>query len=315
VLRATVLVVGYNSERWLTTCLNSVATASQTQVQLCFVDNHSNPTFESLDLSIFRGVEHLKTDSPLGFAEANNFGIRQTQFDSDFTVFLNQDTVSTAGWIDACVSCFDDDPRLGILSPGLRTYDFSEWDPNLLACVRESNQAIGSAHSSVVELRNVTAAAMIIRTDVLHEVGPFDPVFGSYYEDYDLCRRVRNAGYKVGACLAAQVGHFSGSVTSTPAAELRRSRLLLRNRMIHRLRENPDRRLQQLVHYLALELPRNVVRGILRTESSQTLATTLGANWDMAKILARLVSRRRDEEEWNQFLQDFRSQTAKNDFP
>lgn len=307
--RVTVLVVGYDSEKWLEKCLGSLASASPERLHLCFVDNKNNPTLSTLDLSGFT-VQAIKTPHPMGFADANNFGIQQTQFDSEFTVFLNQDTVSTPGWIDDCVNCFHDYPKLGILSPGLRTYDLSEWEPNLLACARESGVTIDAADTSIVELQNVTAAAMMIRTAVLREVGPFDPIFGSYYEDYDLCRRVRNAGYKVGVCPAAHVGHFSGSVTSTPAAECRRTRALVRNRLIHKVREHSDSRLIVLVKHFCYTLPVNLIRGLRRTKSSQPILATLAAHWDLAKIGGRIVSERRDQDLWQQFLAEFQSNVA-----
>lgn len=305
-LATTVLVVGYNSEKWLAKCLSTLASAATSKLQLCFVDNLNNPTLAECDLSGF-DFEVLETAQPLGFAEANNFGIQLSRFESEFTVFLNQDTVSTPGWIDTCIKCFREDPELGILSPGLRTYDLSDWEPNLLACVREGGKTSDSLNDPFVELRNVTAAAMMIRTEVLREVGPFDPIFGSYYEDYDLCRRVRNAGYKVGVCPAARVGHFSGSVTSTPAAERRRARALVRNRLIHKVRERGHDRLGVLAKHLCYTLPVNLTRGILRTESSQPFLSTLGAHWDLMKVFGRLVSATHDRNQWLKFVAEYRS--------
>ena len=306
--RVNVLVVGYNSGRWLDRCLSTLACASRRiRLCLCFVDNHNNPEFTSLDLSAFE-TEVLRTPEPLGFAQANNFAIQQTRILSDFTVFLNQDTVSTDGWIDRCIECFDRNDRLGVLSPGLRTYDLTEWEPNLAACVRESAQTLEAVPSELLQVRAVTAAAMIVRTKLLDQAGPFDPIFDSYYEDFDLCRRVRNAGYTVGVCPGAWVGHFSGSVTSTPSAIERRSRTLIRNRLIHELRENPERRQAVLLRHLLVALPINLVRGLLRTASSQSVSATLGAHWDLIRIGDRLLSASRDEKLWKQFLAEFRSQ-------
>ena len=135
--RINVLIVGYDSERWLPACLSTLKAASSSRIQLCFVDNHNNPGLQTFDFSAF-DLEVLQTPYPMGFADANNFGIQRTEFESEFTVFLNQDTVSTPLWIDDCVACFRNDPKLGILSPGLRTYDLSDWEPNLAACVCES---------------------------------------------------------------------------------------------------------------------------------------------------------------------------------
>ena len=307
--RVLVIVVGYNSEEWLSPCLSSLSQASRNRLQLCFVDNLNNPGFHSMDLSAF-DVEVLQTDEPLGFAAANNMAIQRSEFESDFTVFLNQDTVSCPGWIDSCAECFHGRPDLGIVSPGLRTYDLADWEPNLLSCLRESSRSLDDGSHEVVELRSVTAAAMMIRTDVLRRVGPFDPLFGSYYEDNDLCRRVRNAGYRIAVCPDARVGHFSGSVTSTPEAEVRRSRLLIRNRLIHAVRESPDRRLRVLARACFYTLPVNLVRGLLRTESSQPVSAVLGAHWDLLKVADRLISRRRDETCWQQFLREFDVKTT-----
>ena len=310
--RVTVFVVGYNSEKWLERCLSTLQTASASTLQLCFVDNHNNPTLGSRNRLDF-DVEIVKTPRPMGFADANNFGIGHTRFESDLTVFLNQDTVSNAGWIDTCVDCFASDSSLGILSPGLRTYDMNAWEPNLLTCLADSGKSTDSEASGtgVIAVRQVTAAAMVVRTEILEQVGPFDPIFGSYYEDYDLCRRVRNAGYTIGVCLGARVGHFSGSVTSTPEQTRRRMRSLIRNRLIHKVRESGDRRLRVLAGHFAMTLPKILIRGLLRTKSSQPVAATVGAHWDLLKIASRLVSKRRDESDWQLFLQD-RSTTTES---
>ena len=203
----TVLIVGYKSERWLGKCLSTLSSASRSRLQLCFVDNLQNPSLDQFDLSAF-DVEIIKTPHPMGFSDANNYGLQHSQFDSDYTVFLNQDTVSTSGWIDKSVECLHENPQIGILSPGLRTYDLDAWEPNLVACI--TNAGLDAEQldlETLIILPYVTAAAMVIRSELLNRVGPFDPIFGSYYEDYDLCRRVRNAGYLVAVCSPARVGH------------------------------------------------------------------------------------------------------------
>lgn len=311
--RTTVLIVGYNSDTWLPDCLSTLAGASVQRLNLCFVDNVNNPDLQTLRLSAF-SVEVLKTPFPMGFADANNFGLQRTRFESDFILFLNQDTVSTDGWIDECVTCFGSDKHLGILSPGLRTYDLSEWEPNMLACVRESSLAdseLTAGTNRWIALRHVTAAAMMIRSDVLNQVGPFDPIFGSYYEDYDLCRRVRNAGYTIGVCPTARVGHFSGSVTASPSDYTKRARAIIRNALIHEVRETATNRLGTLAKHFLVKLPLNIVRGLLKTESSQAISTTIGAHWDLIKIAERLLSRKRDEQQWSEFLTEFQSSGSK----
>lgn len=106
-------------------------------MRLIFVDNHNNPSWPVIDKDVF-AIEYLKPPRPMRFTDANNFGVQNTKHDTEYLIFLNQDTVSTSGWIDTCIECFENDYKLGVLSLGLHTYDLADWEPNLASCSRES---------------------------------------------------------------------------------------------------------------------------------------------------------------------------------
>ncbi len=300
----SVVVVGYNGDRWLPSCLKSLEQASVHRLQLVLVDNHNNPCIASLDLSAF-DVDVIETPRPMGFAEANNFGLLKTRFRSDLTVFLNQDTVGREGWIDAVVAAFGDDPGIGVMCPALRTYEFEEWEPNLLNCLHDSgidSETLSADGELIRGLKHVTGSAMVIRTSVLQQTGPFDPIYGSYYEDFDLCRRVRAAGYEIAVCRSASVGHFQGSVSTDPAERERREAMLIRNRLIYRLRDCSGSRVPLLLRHCFLTLPRSLIRGVLRTPSSQSVRSTLAAHLGLLKLSPRLLRKSADEAAWQQFL-------------
>ncbi|MDC0278549.1 glycosyltransferase, partial [Akkermansiaceae bacterium] len=153
------------------------------------------------------------------------------------------------------------------------------------------------------ELPVITAAAMVVRTKLLKEIALFDPIFESYYEDIDYCRRIREAGWKLGVCPAATVYHFVGSATTNHEAELRRHRWVLRNRVIHeaRLRQN---RLGFVMKYFCLDAPRRILRSVLRTPSSQPLSAVIQSQADLMRLLPRIVSASKDETAWRQALSD-----------
>lgn len=307
-MEVSVILIGYHGDDWLPTCVKSLIGASERELHLVLVDNAYNTVIEDLDLSAF-DAEVLSTPHPMGFAEANNFALVEASHLGDAILFLNQDTVGRAGWIDRCLECFAQSQQLGAVSPMIRAFDWSSWDPDFLAFVRHSQQEEHlerhpEEEVSWFEVKNAPAASLVVRMDVLKKTGPFDPVFGSYCEDMDLCRRIRRLGYKVGFCTTAELAHYNGSTTTSRAKELKRMRQILRNRVLYQLRASDAPYAPQLLRRLVVDLPRRLARGILATPSSQPPSVTLKAYGDLVRIAGRVVSRQVDERAWRQYLDE-----------
>lgn len=297
-MATSVILIAYHSDRWIATCVESLRNASSRRLHLVLVDNSGNTQLDKVDRDVF-DLELIHTPNPLGFAEANNFALKHARRLGSHILFLNQDTISSTGWIDACLEAFEGDPAVGAISPVIRTYDGSGWDPSFLACIGPEKDW----ESTGIMLRPAAPApALMVRRDVLERVGPFDPVFGSYYEDYDLCRRIRQAGYHIGFVRSAEISHFSGSSTDTAEKVRKRVRLLLRNRTIHRLRESKSPRARTLLHYATFDVPRRLLRAVLRTPSSQPVGAILQAQMDLLRLGPRLFSQSADEAAWKQYL-------------
>lgn len=303
----SVVVVAYHAARWLAPCLASLACASAARVRLVLVDNGGNDNCIPGTCPDFDYVR-LQTDRSLGFAEANNFALRSVVGgDSEAICFLNQDTLGDPGWLDACLECLRLRPDVGAVSPLLRTYDGAGWDPGFQDCSAASAHFLrdrdkGRFEDDFYAVPRVSAAAMVVRRVALVQAGPFDPIFGSYCEDYDLCRRIREAGFGVGISSRKAVQHFSGSSTTTDAAFRRRTRQIYRNRAILRFREAGRERWPEIVRYACCTAPRNLARGIIRTPSSQPVGVQLAALGDLVRLGTRLVSAERDEAAWLQYL-------------
>ncbi|WP_197532825.1 glycosyltransferase family 2 protein [Symmachiella macrocystis] len=304
----TVVIVAYHGKRWLAECVRTLLDGCQMPIYLVLVDNDGENGIDALPLEDFQHTV-LETPCPMGFAEANNFALNEIGLDSEYVCFLNQDTRSEAGWITACLECFERHSKLGAVTPLLMTYDGEQSEPNALACGRQSvefceAEAANDFGGRFFEVPEIPATAMIVRSDVLRQVGPFDPIFGSYYEDYDLCHRIREAGYSVGICTAGLVAHYCGSATTTENSNRRRMRQIIRNRAIYRCRTTGNHRLGTVGGQFFRTLPHHLCRGLFRTPSSQPVSTTLAAHWDMLCILRRLMSAKNDRAAWNAYLDE-----------
>ncbi|MCR4411028.1 MAG: glycosyltransferase [Thermoguttaceae bacterium] len=327
---ATVILVAYHGDAWVPACVASLRESLERPVRLVLVDNAGNTCIESLDLAGFDATV-LRCERPLGFAKANNFALRHVDFDTEAVCFLNQDTLSAPGWLDACLDCLGKHPELGAVTPLVTTYDWQGWDQAFLECARRSEdfrRDFGERPPSppaplpererggmpsppaplpsrergeYYEVPVVTAAAMVVRTEALLKAGPFDPIFGSYYEDYDLCRRIRQSGYRVAVCAHGRIAHFAGSVTTDAAAFRRRARSIARNRVIYAARWTWPRRISGLARYVLAELPRNLARSALG-RSQTPLGAFLLAQGDLVRLGPRLASAACDRQAWNNYL-------------
>lgn len=305
-MTCSVILIAYHGDRWLPPCLESLAQASAEPLHLVLVDNDGNSILDDLDLSAF-DAEVLRTPRPMGFAEANNFALTSASHLEETILFLNQDTISPPGWVDTCSDTLSATPGLGAVSPLIRTYEDDGWDPSFLACLSADQQAAldeVELLDDVMVTRNAPAPALMVRTGVLHQTGPFDPVFGSYYEDYDLCRRIRAAGYRIGFCTEACIRHFSGGSTTTEAQERRRMRQVIRNRVLYELRESDEPRWRGAARWVFKDLPRRLARGVIGTPSSQPPTVTLKAYGDLLRLGRRVVSARHDEAAWHTYLDE-----------
>ena len=305
-MNVSVVLVAYKGDRWLPACLDSLSEATGSRLHLILVDNAGNTIIDDLDLSPF-DAEVIATPRPMGFADANNFALVEAGGLEEAVLFLNQDTVSPEGWIDDCTAVLDARSELGAVSPCIRTYEGDGWDPSFLACLPSEvprSAELDESEETVIRSGKVPAPALLVRTSILEEAGPFDPVFGSYYEDYDLCRRIRALGYEVGFHPGAHIRHFSGGSTETDEEERRRMRQVIRNRILYELRKRRTPRWWAALGWFAGDFPRRLARGCLRTPSSQPPAVTVKAYGDLIRLGPRLVSRSADRNAWERYLEE-----------
>ena len=302
--KCSIILVAYFGDAWLPKCLETLKDASTSKLHLVLVDNSGNEGLKNLNRNSFHNEDH-NTPRPLGFAKANNYSLANLQEWHEYTVFLNQDTVSQPEWIDRCLSSLDSNPELAAISPLIRNYNDTGWDPSFLDCLSPKQEKLLEYRGQlppVLFTKHVPAPALIVRSSVLQKIGPFDPIYGSYYEDYDLCARICKAGYEIGFCTKARIQHYSGSSTNTPERERKRMQQILRNRAIYRIRHERTSRVGTMFRLFALDFPRRLVRAVLRTPSSQPVQVVLTAHYQVLKQAPRILFKERDTRQFSRYL-------------
>jgi N-acetylglucosaminyl-diphospho-decaprenol L-rhamnosyltransferase len=244
--RLTIIIVSYNSKADLDACLRSLTTqAPRLTHEIVVVDNASSDGTPGYVRDCWPGVRLIEAGSNIGFASANNRGIRSTA--SELVLLLNPDTIVPAGAVDRLVAALDARPGVAIAGPRLvdgsgraelsfgRTLSpWAEFQQRRL--VTGNDRGVPSVVARVDRLTRetktvgwVSGACLLIRRSELEAAGGMDERFFMYAEDVDLCAAVRARGRTVLFCAEVEIVHLRGrSALSAPraaAAAYRRSQI------------------------------------------------------------------------------------------
>lgn len=206
--------------------------------EILFVDNWS-VTEEARDFigeaRKIPNVRVLTVEEPFNYSRLNNLAVAQSS--SDFYMFMNNDVfVEDRNWLKYMVgeaTAARDIAAVGakLLYPaGIVQHSGVVVGPAGVAAhvhlglSAEDYGYIGRARLTH-EVSAVTAAAMLMRADVFHEVGGFDEKeLQVAYNDVDLCLKIRSAGYRIVFCADAVAFHhesLSRGSDQTPENEWR----------------------------------------------------------------------------------------------
>ncbi len=223
----SVIIVSFNARADLERCLESLhAARPQTPHEIVVVDNASQ---DGSDESARRwpDVRVVANDSNVGFAAANNIGIRASR--GDLLLLLNSDTIVGDGAIDRLVAELEADASVAVAGPrlvdaagraelsfGRMISPLNEWRQKRL--LRDA-----AAVERLTRQRTypdwVSGACLLVRRADAEAVGLLDERFFMYTEDVDFCASIRARGRRILFTPAVEIAHLRGrSAASAPRA-------------------------------------------------------------------------------------------------
>jgi len=224
--RLSIVIVTFNACEDVERCLASVVASQPTvDYEVVVVDNASTDGTVDAIRTRWPGVRLIEAGGNLGYARANNIGIRQSF--GQLVLLLNGDTVVPAGALDRLVDVLDSRPDVGVVGPrlvdarGRAELSFgnmiSPWNE-----LRQKIRARGDVERLTSTARDVdwvSGACLLVRRADAEAVGLLDERFFLYTEDVDFCAAVRRLGRRVLFTPAAEIVHLRGRSRATaPAA-------------------------------------------------------------------------------------------------
>lgn len=265
-MRASVIVVSYNSRQDLPACLDSILGQLRADDELIVIDNGSTDGSADLVETRYPGVRLIRSTNE-GYAGGNNRGAQIAQ--GEYLVILNPDTALLPGALDALLA-----PLATSIEIGLTTACIVFMDrPHIVNTCGNTVQFTGltycrgagqprSSYATTAEVDAVSGAAFAMRRGLFAELGGFDEQFFMYVEDTDLSWRARTAGYRCLYVPGAIVKHaYQPGYSPNKAFHLDRNRHLMLLKNLERgtyLRMLPGLLLSEVVTagFLALNGPR-----------------------------------------------------------
>jgi GT2 family glycosyltransferase len=217
------IVVTYNGMHWYERCFGSLKN-SVVPVQIVAVDNASSDGTVDYIKKHYTWITLIESEKNLGFAKANNLGLRYAlDHGADYVFLLNQDAwINQPETIATLIHLSKNHPEYSILSP-LQLYGSGkkiehETLMHFARHAKSNNDFISDLYlGDVKDIYNVPyacAVCWLLPVRILNEIGGFDPLFYHYGEDDNFIQRVKYFGYQVGICPRVSISHDIESRTN-----------------------------------------------------------------------------------------------------
>ena len=214
----SIITITYQSQKYIEACILSVAAhIFECSYEHIIVDNASTDnTLAIIEAGYGQYVRLIKSSKNIGFAAAHQLVLASAK--GRFLLFLNPDMQLNKGFIDDLINWMRKNPTIGLAGckllnaqqlphAALRPMRFPLLLPYLPAILglkpffcsvhpQFFYRAFDDEREQEVEV--VRGAFMLVRREICETLGfAFDPRYFILFEDIDLCKEIKQLGYKV----------------------------------------------------------------------------------------------------------------------
>ena len=231
----SIILVNFQNVKLTENCIYSLMAAkTKVSYEIIVIDNHSEDGSVETLKNRFPQLTIVDSGRNGGFAFGNNVGAKLAG--GKYLLLLNNDREVKDGMLDALYQFAEKTPEVGILGcqaldrngielPIAHKYENLKriWLQSYVKPILEKmglqrklvklaeHKDDGVAEFTSAEW--IAGSAMFIKRKLYYKIGGLDENYFMYMEDEDLCRRINNAGYKVGIISFVGYVHYCGGST------------------------------------------------------------------------------------------------------
>lgn len=233
-MKLSVIIVNYNVKYFIEVCLHSVFRAAEgIDAEVIVVDNNSVDDSCAMIRAKYPQVNLIENKENTGFGHANNQGVVIAK--GEYILFVNPDTVMPEDFLQKMIGYMDAHPEAGSVGPklldgrGKYAPDGKKSFPSLSVAIFKTTginkifskspyfnkyYAVHVDKDETAEVDILSGCCMLVRHSVIKEIGgAFDEAYFMYCEDFDLCYRIQQAGYKNIYYPETTLIHYKGEST------------------------------------------------------------------------------------------------------
>ena len=199
-----IFVLNWNGENIIGDCLESLLNAKYKNKNIIVIDNGSSDDSIKYIHQKFPSIQIIPIKENLKYSKGNNFGFKKVE-KSDFSIFLNNDTIVDPNFISNIIDPFNHDKDIAQVAPKI-LYDNSKliwyaggrvklWLGLIYHIgIRKKDQ---SKFHLKREIDYASGCCFAVRSKIFESIGMFDESFEMYCEDVDLSLMIKKSGKKV----------------------------------------------------------------------------------------------------------------------
>ena len=250
-MKVNILIVHLNGEKVIYNCLSSIYNNTKginneyNKIKIRILLNNSADKSEEIIKKNFPGISIYKTSKTIGFAEACNFLAKKS--DSEYIVFLNNDTEVNKNWLDEMLKTIKNHKNCVVCQPKIKSYYQKEMFeyagaaggfidkygyPFCRGRIFDSVERDMGQYNDEKRIFWACGVCFFVNRDFFIKTGGFDEEFFMYAEELDFCWRANIYGKEIWYCPTSEIYHIGSYSVRKERINLKKEYLIIRNHIL-----------------------------------------------------------------------------------
>ena len=191
----TAIITSFHSKEKIFNCLNSI----DESIKVVVIENSNDQLLKKEISSKYNNVDCILSKENLGYGAGNNLGL--SKVDTNYALIINPDVILKKDTLDKFFLAIKKVENFGIIAPLSKSEKYKNFNID--------------NDGSIKEVENVKGFAMFLNMKNLKKIDFFDENFFLYFEEIDLCKRLRNQNIKIYIDPTIEVSHLGGASHNT----------------------------------------------------------------------------------------------------
>ena len=256
------------------------------EIIVCDMNSAEDPS-QKINAMQIPNTTVLVSQTNLGFAAGNNWGMKQAN--GDYFFIVNNDTEVTPNLINDLLAPFFSDNTMGVTCPKIKYYNHT----NIIQYAGFNKMNMYTGRTTTIGDKEVDkgqynksrftsgahGCAMMVKKSIIEKTGMFPEIFFLYYEEWDWSNRIQNAGFKIYYQAKALILHKESM--SVGKNSLIKTYYLNRNRILYIRRNSNAVQLSIFYfYYFLIAMPKSIFSFLIRGQLNHLLIYLKAIAWN-----------------------------------